>query len=354
MKLPKELVTITPLSIIVSGISFIFFVVLAFYLGMQYQQVQDLSEEQRINIQSTAVTQQKSPTSNKNADQTADWKTYENTTDNYSFQYPAEWVIKTENHAGYKTSWIVLTPPIPPCPTNFDRMGCALTDRINISVDDNAENFSIEDFAKRVNNNYSMKFTSSLIGGEKALRTNDRLGQYAHEDVYVAKDKKVYTLSVLDADLGEETRKISQEEFDKLLTTFKFTDSLVKDSPSANSQTFYDWYANCLNSSPAGICNYKESKLVSSELVNRIAAYDENFNKQCGDSPGCNHGDLILCAQNVPQSISVDNEKISGSTATVTVHTTYGASGDNPLTVSLKNESGTWKLTNISCSKYSL
>ncbi|MDP3941074.1 MAG: hypothetical protein Q8Q49_02065 [bacterium] len=56
MKLPKELTTVTPLSIILSGIYFIFFVILAFYLGMQYQQLKDLTEAQRINIQSTAVT----------------------------------------------------------------------------------------------------------------------------------------------------------------------------------------------------------------------------------------------------------------------------------------------------------
>ena len=39
MKLPKELTTVTRLSIILSGICFIVFVLLAFYLGMQYQQV---------------------------------------------------------------------------------------------------------------------------------------------------------------------------------------------------------------------------------------------------------------------------------------------------------------------------
>jgi len=56
MKFPRELITVTPLSIALSAVSFVFFVILAFYLGMQYQQTQELTEQQRINIQSTAVT----------------------------------------------------------------------------------------------------------------------------------------------------------------------------------------------------------------------------------------------------------------------------------------------------------
>lgn len=56
MKFPKELITVTPLSIALSAVCFIFFVILAFYLGMQYQQIQGLTEQQKINIQSTAVT----------------------------------------------------------------------------------------------------------------------------------------------------------------------------------------------------------------------------------------------------------------------------------------------------------
>lgn len=39
MKLPKELTTVTRFSIILSGICFLFFVIVAFYLGMQYQQI---------------------------------------------------------------------------------------------------------------------------------------------------------------------------------------------------------------------------------------------------------------------------------------------------------------------------
>lgn len=58
-KFPRELITVTPLSVGLSAVCFIFFVILAFYLGMQYQQVQELTEQQRINIQSTAVTTDK-------------------------------------------------------------------------------------------------------------------------------------------------------------------------------------------------------------------------------------------------------------------------------------------------------
>jgi sensor histidine kinase regulating citrate/malate metabolism len=37
MKLPKELTTVTRLSILLTAISFVVLVILAFYLGMEYQ-----------------------------------------------------------------------------------------------------------------------------------------------------------------------------------------------------------------------------------------------------------------------------------------------------------------------------
>jgi hypothetical protein len=59
MKLPKELTTITPLSKALALFSFIILVICAFLIGMQYQQIQDMTEQQLINIQSTAVTTEK-------------------------------------------------------------------------------------------------------------------------------------------------------------------------------------------------------------------------------------------------------------------------------------------------------
>lgn len=82
-KFPKELITVTPLSITLSVICFVFFMFLAFYLGTQYQRLKVLEEQQLKNAQLSAVTQQQLP-QNDNTD--------EQTIDNFlTYQIPQGW-----------------------------------------------------------------------------------------------------------------------------------------------------------------------------------------------------------------------------------------------------------------------
>ncbi|MBI2443389.1 MAG: hypothetical protein HYV40_05815 [Candidatus Levybacteria bacterium] len=72
MKLPKELTTVTPISKLLALVIFFVSLFVAFILGMQYQQVIGMAEEQLLNMQSIAVTQQKPSISPDQNDRTID------------------------------------------------------------------------------------------------------------------------------------------------------------------------------------------------------------------------------------------------------------------------------------------
>lgn len=78
-KLPKSLITVTPLSKTLALILFIALPFLGFYFGFNYQ-----SNSKLVNHN-----QQSSPL--PTPDETVDWKTYTGTSFGYSFKYPADY-----------------------------------------------------------------------------------------------------------------------------------------------------------------------------------------------------------------------------------------------------------------------
>lgn len=112
MKLPKELTTVTRVSKIVALITFIVLVICAFLIGMQYQQLLDMTENQLINIQSTAVTQQKpviTPTPTKALLYSSTSSTaYANNLFHYSVKYPAQYKA---SETKYSTLFYFTTDP---------------------------------------------------------------------------------------------------------------------------------------------------------------------------------------------------------------------------------------------------
>lgn len=154
-----------------------------------------------------------------------------------------------------------------------------------------------------------------------------------------------------------------------LFPTFKFINSgnLAEDSPETVVNNFYQWYLSCLNDNvqqavnkegdnkipaiPDGACRYTSSPYISQKLVSNFDKFEADFRKQCSNRSECSHGDLILCAQNAPRSISVDKAEISGKAANTVTHTFFDASGDNPIKVSLEQEGKNWQITNIECKK---
>lgn len=115
-------------------------------------------------------------------------------------------------------------------------------------------------------------------------------------------------------------------------------------SPETVIENFYNSYLNCIENhfqnsngrSPRENCPFKNSNL-SDELVQRL---DE-----------ARAHDPILCAQDTPVSIKVDQAIIESNKANLTVHTFYEISNDNPIKVALtKGQDGYWQITNITCS----
>ncbi len=95
-KFPKELITVTPLSITLSVICFIFFMFLAFYLGTQYQRLQVLEEQQLKNAKTPIVALNPSDTIYSPTPTSAPYSasrssTFTNTPFYYSVQYPPKY-----------------------------------------------------------------------------------------------------------------------------------------------------------------------------------------------------------------------------------------------------------------------
>lgn len=59
--------------------------------------------------------------------------------------------------------------------------------------------------------------------------------------------------------------------------------------------------------------------------------------------------DPFLCAQNVPDSIELDEPAVSRDSATIDTRQTYGAGPAVTLTYRLRLEEGTWKLDSNDC-----
>ncbi len=133
--------------------------------------------------------------------------------------------------------------------------------------------------------------------------------------------------------------------------------------PTSVTQNFYDWYISCQNLhfwnashnsnypkniTPDQACDYRKSRYASQELIQTLTKFDQDFMKKCGNSPGCDHGDLILCAQNTPDKAVLSNTTINGNGASLTV-TLFG--NDN-IKVDLGLLNNQWKLTNITCQNH--
>jgi hypothetical protein len=111
MILPKQLTTVTPLSKYLAMVLFITLPFAGFYLGMQFQQrITHGTAEEYISSENGTPTLPTQATNNYASPKTTHasdrnriievnntntWKTYTNTTHNYSVQYPPGWTIDT-------------------------------------------------------------------------------------------------------------------------------------------------------------------------------------------------------------------------------------------------------------------
>jgi hypothetical protein len=105
-------------------------------------------------------------------------------------------------------------------------------------------------------------------------------------------------------------------------------------SPDQVVSDFYDWY---LDRSVGGIRDIHESVHLTGDLISR---YDEAM-----QSGGPGGGISLVCAQDFPDEIVINSTEISGSSASVIAHTSFGST----LELTLKIDGGDWKIDNVQC-----
>ncbi|MBN1890944.1 MAG: DUF3828 domain-containing protein [Thermoflexales bacterium] len=125
------------------------------------------------------------------------------------------------------------------------------------------------------------------------------------------------------------------------------TPSLGIDDPSGKSpeqvtEAFYNWYIRY--ASPAAGRNplvdgaYKRTAYMTDRLVTSIEQTLASFDKG-GYDP-------ILCAQDIPQNISVSRASVAGASASLTLNTSFSG---HSFQVNLAQVEGQWKLDEIVC-----
>jgi hypothetical protein len=113
-------------------------------------------------------------------------------------------------------------------------------------------------------------------------------------------------------------------------TAQQFPDQVVQD--------FYAWYIGYAETAnPLVDKAYRSSEALSQDFIARM---DEFTSRPMMFDP-------ILCAQDVPASISTAKPAVARSTATVHVETSFAG---HAFDVELAKDGNTWKITDVVCS----
>jgi len=282
-------------------------------------------------------------------DPTANWKIYSNNKYFYSITYPTGWSIDTSNQTPeYLT--IRLNTTYPQSPGDVE----PIMYWVNLTYVQNSnsltfKNLVTKDLPQNLKDNFT--YSTEKINNLTAYRTTSLPSQLGCEWVYFPNPDNNY-ISV-NFCLYDKTKPfIHQQEnydlFNKMLATFKFTTSASPTDETAKAPTsvvndFYSAYVNCnrkyFDDLSKGSSTQKCPSLTSypvlkADLVSELSAVKQ--------------ADPILCAQNIPTSINVDQAITSGNTAITTVRTFYGSS-DNPIKVSLEKQNNQWLISDITC-----
>jgi hypothetical protein len=117
-------------------------------------------------------------------------------------------------------------------------------------------------------------------------------------------------------------------------------------TPEEAVRGFYDWYlASSAYDEEAGTRlnpladgRYRSSEYLAEEFVQKVDGIVASFDKG-GYDP-------ILCAQDLPESFTLDEVVLSGDTARLVVHTSFEG---HMFTVELQQVTGQWKISDVLC-----
>lgn len=105
-------------------------------------------------------------------------------------------------------------------------------------------------------------------------------------------------------------------------------------APDQTVLNFYDWYLT-YDGNPLAEKAYRSNAMLSEDFIRQL---DEQTDGELIADP-------LLCAQDVPESVTVSSPEISGQSARVEVQTSLG----NRFTVGLAMDENIWKIVEVSC-----
>jgi hypothetical protein len=109
-------------------------------------------------------------------------------------------------------------------------------------------------------------------------------------------------------------------------------------TPETVVKSFYNWYAGYPGNQLVDGA-YRPSEYLTTEFIRKVDEIIASFDKG-GYDP-------FLCAQDIPESFTVDEGVISGKEANVVVHTSFEG---HIFTIDLQQVDEQWKIADISCS----
>lgn len=112
----------------------------------------------------------------------------------------------------------------------------------------------------------------------------------------------------------------------------------VEPSPDQVTQDFYAWYIGyAQKANPLVDKAYRNSEALTRDFVARLDEF----------TAGPMMFDPLLCAQDVPTSVSATATQVTGATATVHVETSFAG---HAFDVRLTQVGGAWKIAEVVCS----
>jgi hypothetical protein len=146
------------------------------------------------------------------ATETANWKTYIDSKDFYSFKYPEAWFMNGDNSSNVHNSVGI-------SPIKLQGVDQAFSNMIAFNILDNPNNLPIEDYVKANISPQTVNYSTQTIAGIQGKRTADLPGQFSNDEVFVEYKNKIYTITLIKSP-GEQ---IPSSTFNQIMSSFKFT-----------------------------------------------------------------------------------------------------------------------------------
>ncbi len=125
------------------------------------------------------------------AGETANWKTYTTNSGKYTFKYPQNLIVKEYTQGGPPNSPKVIQPSLVITPPHTDK---ELSESISISVYNNSNNYSLEDWITKYVFRGPYKYTNVTIDGHHAIRSSEIPSAFEEDQVFVVNSGKIYQI----------------------------------------------------------------------------------------------------------------------------------------------------------------